>query len=108
MVTGATTSAQRNKIFGDFEKLDDPHIIVADPGTVAHGLDLTTAAVVVWFGPTDKLEIYQQANARIDGPNQKRKMVAIQIASTQVEREIYKRLDEKRTLQGLILDMVRN
>ena len=107
MVTGGTSAKERSKIFQEFEKNDDPHVIVADPGCVAHGLDLTTAGTVIWFGPTDKLEIYQQANARIDGPNQKRKQVAIQIASTQVEREIYKRLDEKRTLQGLILDMVR-
>lgn len=108
MVTGATSSALRSKIFRDFEAGADPHVIIADPGTVAHGLDLTTASTIVWFGPTDKLEVYQQANARIDGPNQRRKMVAIQIASTPVEREIYKRLDEKRTLQGAILDMVRN
>lgn len=107
MVTGATTSAQRGRIFKDFDGAPDPHCLVADPGTVAHGLDLTSASVIVWFGPTDKLEVYQQANARIDGPNQKRKMVAIQIASTPIEREIYRRLDEKRTMQGLVLDLVR-
>lgn len=107
MVTGGTTPAQRNKIFKAFELEADPHVIVADPGTVAHGLDLSTASTIIWYGPTDKLEIYQQANARIDGPNQRRKQVAIQIASTPVEREIYKRLDEKRTMQGLILEMVR-
>lgn len=108
MITGSVGKNARNEIFKNFESAEDPHVIVADPGTVAHGLDLTTASTIVWFGPTDKLETYQQANARIDGPNQKRKMVAIQIASTPVERGMYQRLDEKRTLQGLILDMVRN
>lgn len=107
MVTGAVGSASRSKMFQAFDAAPDPHVIVADPSTVAHGLDLSAAGTVVWFGPTDKLEVYQQANARIDGPNQKRKMVAIQLASTPVEREIYRRLDEKRTLQGLILDFVR-
>ena len=107
MVTGATHAKERTKIFRAFERDSDPHIIIADPGCVAHGLDLTTAGTVIWFGPTDKLEIYQQANARIDGPNQTRKQVAIQIASTQVEREIYKRLDEKQSLQGLVLNIVR-
>lgn len=107
MVTGGTSSAARTKIFRAFDTEDDPHVIVADPGCVAHGLDLSTASTVIWYGPTDKLEVYQQANARIDGPNQKLKQVAIQIASTPVERELYKRLDEKRTMQGLILDMVR-
>ncbi len=107
MITGGVSAKSRSDIFRRFAADIDPHVIVADPGTVAHGLDLSTAGTVIWFGPTDKLEIYQQANARIDGPNQKGKQVAIQIASTPVEREIYKRLDDKRTLQGLILDMVR-
>ena len=107
MITGEVSAKARAKVFREFESSEDPHVIVADPGCVAHGLDLTSAGTIIWFGPTDKLEIYQQANARIDGPNQKRKQVAIQIASTPVEREIYKRLDEKQSLQGLILKMVR-
>jgi len=106
-VTGGTSAKDRAKIFRDFEQGADPHTIVADPGCVAHGLDLTSAGTVIWFGPTDKLETYQQANARIDGPNQKCKQVAIQIASTPVEREIYKRLDANASLQGAILDIVR-
>lgn len=106
-ITGDTSSAVRTKIFRAYDTKEGAHVIVADPGCVAHGLDLSAASLVVWFGPTDKLEIYQQANARIDGPNQQRKQVAIQIASTPVEREIYKRLDEKQSLQGLILDIVR-
>jgi SNF2 family DNA or RNA helicase len=108
LITGAVSAKARSKIFQDFTETPDPHVIVADPGTVAHGLDLCAASTVIWFGPTDKLETYQQANARIDGTNQRRKMVAFQIASTPVEKEIYKRLDEKKTLQGLILDMVRS
>ena len=106
-ITGDVSAKARSKVFQAFTESADPHVIVADPGTVAHGLDLSAAGTVIWFGPTDKLEIYQQANARIDGPNQRRKQVAIQIASTPIEREIYRRLDEKRNLQGLILDMVR-
>jgi SNF2 family DNA or RNA helicase len=107
LITGAVSAKARSKIFQAFTETPDPHVIVADPGTVAHGLDLCAASTVIWFGPTDKLETYQQANARIDGTNQRRKMVAFQIASTAVEKEIYRRLDEKRTLQGLILDMVK-
>ncbi len=106
-VTGDVGAKARAEIFRDFESQEDPHIIVADPGCVAHGLDLTSAGTVIWFGPTDKLETYQQANARIDGPNQKCKQVAIQIASTPVEREIYKRLDANASLQGAVLQMIR-
>lgn len=109
MITGAVGKGARTKILNAFDQEDsDPHVIVADPRCLAHGEDLTrSASTIVWFGPTDNLEVYEQANARIDGPNQKYKMVAIQIVSTPIEREMYKRLDEKRSLQGLVLDFVR-
>lgn len=107
MVTGDTGPKARNAIFRDFQQTDKPQIIVADPGTVAHALDLTAANTVVWYAPTDKPEIYEQASVRIDGPAQKLDMLIVRLASTKIEREIYARLHEKRTLQGLVLDLVR-
>jgi hypothetical protein len=40
-------------------------------------------------------------------PGQKRKMLIARLASTPVEKEIYRRLAEKSSLQGAILEMVR-
>lgn len=106
-VTGEVSAKKRNEIFKNFQEAGNPRIIVADPGCMAHGLTLTAADTTVWFGPTDKSEIYQQANKRMDRPGQKNAMFIVRLAATQIEREIYRRLDSREKMQGLILDMVK-
>lgn len=106
-VTGEVSAKKRNEIFRNFQESTDPRIIVADPGCMAHGLTLTAADTTVWFGPTDKPEIYQQANKRMDRPGQKNAMLIVRLAATQTEREIYRRLDSREKMQGLILSLVK-
>ena len=108
MITGSVGQKQRTDIFRDFQEAADPRIIVADPRAMAHGLTLTAANTVVWFGPIDSLEVYLQANARINRPGQKNRMLIVHLASTPVEREIYRRLAEKESLQGAVLKIVEN
>ena len=105
-IYGDTGQNARSEIFRAFEHDTEPRIIVADPGTMSHGLTLVAANTVVWFGPTDRGETYQQANARINRPGQTRKMLIVRLASTPVEREIYRRLAEAESLQGVVLRMV--
>lgn len=104
-VYGGTGQAARSEIFRRFESDVFPRIIVADPGTMSHGLTLVAANTIVWWSPTDRLETYQQANARINRPGQIRKMLIVQMAGTKIEHEIYKRLGEKASLQGVILKL---
>ena len=66
-VSGSTSRGKRDKIFGDFMNKDDPTVIVAHPQCMAHGLTLTAANMIIWYSPTQSLEIYEQANARITG-----------------------------------------
>jgi SNF2 family DNA or RNA helicase len=106
-VTGDVSPSRRNEIFRDFQEKPTPRIIVADPGCMAHGLTLTAAATTIWYGPTDKPEIYQQANKRMDRPGQKNKMLIVRITATAIEREIYRRLDTRGNMQGLMLDLIR-
>lgn len=105
VVNGETAFAQRNKIFQDFTGTSDPRVLIADARAMGHGIDLRPASTVVWFGPIDSLEYYEQANSRVDGPDTC--AVVIHLASSPVEREIYRRLQEKKTLQGAILDLLR-
>lgn len=107
-ITGNVSAGKRNDIFRNFSEADNPRIIVADPGCMAHGLDLSTADTIVWFGPIDKPEIYQQANARIEGPKQKNQMLIVRLAATQIEREAYRRLDAREKMQGMILTMIKD
>ncbi len=106
-ITGNVSAAARNDIFKNFQEKDNPRIIVADPGTMAHGLTLTRAATTIWFGPTDKPEIYQQANKRMDRPGQKNRMLIVRLAATSLEREIFRRLDAREKMQGVILNLVK-
>lgn len=106
VVNGATTFAQRKEIFANFQFKDSPRVIFADPGTMAHGLTLTAATAVVWYGPTDKTELYLQGNKRIDRPGQVKTTTIVQIASTPVEHEIYRRLQANETMLGAVLKLV--
>lgn len=105
-IYGATPQGQRSEIFRAFQEESDPKIIVADAGTMSHGLSLQAASTVVWYGATDKPEIYQQANARIVRPGQRHSMLVVHLVGTSIEREIYKRLHEKQSLQGAVLRLV--
>ena len=105
-VYGQTGQKARDDIFIRFDQDPELRIIVCDPQTMSHGLNLQAANTTVWFGPTDRLETYDQANARMTRPGQKNKMLIVRLASTPVEREIYKRLEQKQSLQGAILTLV--
>jgi SNF2 family DNA or RNA helicase len=106
VVNGATSVGERKIIFDRFQRSDSPRVIFADPGTMAHGLTLTAATTIVWYGPTDKTELYLQGNKRIDRPGQVKSTTIVQLASTPVEHEIYKRLQDNETILGAVLKLV--
>jgi SNF2 family DNA or RNA helicase len=106
IVTGETSLKARSQIFKSFEETNDIEVIFADPGTMAHGLTLVKASVIIWFGPTDKAELYVQANQRIDRPGQTKNTYIVQLMSTAVEREIYSRLQNNIKMEGAMLKML--
>ena len=107
IVEGATSPAQRNKIFREFRTLPDPWIILANPDTMAHGLDLTTATLSIWYAPYVKAAKVQQANARTDGSKQNTKIDIACIYATAEEKRMYAALREKKRLQDIILDLAK-
>jgi len=107
VIIGETTLRQRKEILDAFGRPDsDPRILIADPGTMAHGInDLVTASVTIWYAPVDRSETYQQANKRMDRPGQTAHTTIVQIAATSAEREMYKRLEHNQNMQGVMLKM---
>lgn len=103
VINGEVPAKQRNEIFSAFMEKAYPRVLVADPGTMSHGLTLTAASAIIWYAPTDRTEIYLQANKRIDRPGQVHATTIVQLAATPVEREIYRRLENNEQMQGLIL-----
>jgi SNF2 family DNA or RNA helicase len=105
LVTGATPVKERNRIFSAFQSAAAPRVLVAHPKCMAHGLTLTSANVVCWFSPTTSLETYEQACARITRPGQTRKSLIVHLTGTPVESKLYRRLQQKASLQGALLEM---
>lgn len=107
MVNGEVNASKRSEIFRAFQQGRDPRIIVADPRTMAHGLTLTEASTIIWYGPTDMPEVYTQANGRINRPGQRNNTLIIRLTATALEREIFHRLDTKQSVQGAVLQYVK-
>jgi SNF2 family DNA or RNA helicase len=106
VVNGQVSSSQRNKIFQDFQHSKHPHVLIAHPGTMAHGLTLTTASTIVWYGPVNSNETYEQANGRIERIGKKHVSNVIHIEATDLEHKAYQRLQNKQKMQGLLLDLI--
>lgn len=106
VVNGEVSSTKRDVIFKDFQDSKDPHVLIAHPGTMAHGLTLTTASTIIWYGPVNSNETYVQANGRIERIGKNKTSNLIHIEATALERKMYDRLRNKQSLQGLLLDLI--
>lgn len=105
-VTGDTPMGERTQIFSAFQGSDKYHVLNAHPECMSHGLTLTAADTIVWFGPVTQLEIYEQANARIRRVGQTRKQQIIRMVSTPTEKLCYRRLAQRSDLQSSVLDLL--
>lgn len=103
VVNGAVSQKERTEIFRAFQQDKNPRVLIADPVAMAHGLTLVAASTIVWYAPVDRTEVFLQANKRIDRPGQKNRMNIVQLAATPVEREIFKRLANNQSMQGVML-----
>jgi SNF2 family DNA or RNA helicase len=106
VVNGAVSASKRNQIFHDFQHAKHPHVLVAHPATMAHGLTLTSASTIIWYGPITSNEQYVQANGRIERIGKKHVSNVIHIEATDLEYRMYERLKNKQKLQGLLLDLI--
>ena len=107
LVYGDTTKAKRDAIFMEFQQPGSQlDIIVANPGTLSHGLTLTEANTIIWYAPTHSNETYQQANGRIVRPGQTRNTLVVNIEGSQTERDVYDSLQGKQRLQDVVLKIV--
>lgn len=107
VIDGSTSKEDRDRIFALFQRTDDPKVLVANPTAMSHGLTLTAATTIIWFGPVYSNETYQQACARVRRPGQKHTTVIVHIVSTKYEEMVYERLKNRQSLQGTLLDLMR-
>jgi len=107
IVDGSVSAGKRNQIFADFQTKKAPHVLVAHPQCMSHGLELTAASLIVWGAPITSNEIYTQACCRIDGGGQKSKIDIMHISATPTERRIYSVVREKGRLQDVVLGLLK-
>lgn len=107
IIHGGTSKGERDRIFSEFQKTPNPRVLVANAATMSHGLTLTAATTIVWYAPVHSNEVYEQACARVRRPGQTRTTVIVHIAGSDIERRVYKRLQDKQSMQGLLLDMMK-
>ena len=107
VVHGDTKKSDRDQIFSAFQNTPEPHVLIANPATMSHGLTLTAATNIIWYAPVHSNDIYEQACARVRRPGQKRTTVIVHISGSEVERRIYSRLKDKQKLQGILLDLMK-
>ena len=103
VVDGRTSATKRKKIFGEFQEADHPRVLVAHPQTTAHGLTLTAADTTIWYAPVFSLEIFEQANNRMNRPGQTSHMTVTMLHGCWLEREIYAALSRRAQMQDSVL-----
>lgn len=104
-VSGDVSPSAREEIFTRFMQTPDPHVIVAHPECMSHGLTLTEASTIVWWGPPQSLETYEQANGRITRAGQRHKQLIVQLVSSKLEQQLFRVLDRRGNVQQALLDM---
>jgi SNF2 family DNA or RNA helicase len=108
IIDGNVPVSRRTEVFAAFQNQPDPRVLIIQPQAAAHGVTLTAADTVVWWGPTASLEIYEQANARIHRKGQTKKCTIVQLVGSPVEQRVYKMLDNKIDLHRQVIDLYKN
>lgn len=106
VVNGSVSLNARSAIFNEFQNGSGVEVLLAHPATMAHGLTLTSAKAIIWYGPITSNEQYTQANARTERIGKKHTTSVIHIAATDLERRMFDRLKNKQKLQGILLDIL--
>ena len=108
IISGDVSAGNRSDIFKRFQESPDPHILIIQPQAAAHGVTLTAADTVIWWGPTPSLEIYAQANARAHRAGQRNPVTVVRLQGSNAEKHLYKMLDERIDDHVKLVDLYKN
>ena len=105
VIRGDVSAPKRTQIFRTFQSTSDPKVLVIQPQAAAHGVTLTAANTVVWWGPTSSLETYEQANARVHRSGQVHKSTVVQLQGSAAEKHVYRLLDKRINVHAKLIDL---
>jgi SNF2 family DNA or RNA helicase len=104
-IHGGVSAGQRSVVIKSFKTEESPRVILAQPAAAGHGITLTKADTVVWWGPVPSAELYIQGNARAHRVGQANKVTVVRLQGSPVERRMYDMLDGKVDAHQLLVDL---
>jgi len=105
IINGGVSASNRTDIFQRFQTTDNPRVLVIQPQAAAHGVTLTAADTVVWWGPTSSVEIYEQANARVHRSGQKNKCTVVHLQGSEAEAHVFSMLESKVNVHSEMINL---
>jgi SNF2 family DNA or RNA helicase len=105
-IHGDITPSKRGITINRFQTEAEPRVLVMQPAATAHGITLTAADTVVFYGPLMSVEQYIQCIARADRKGQNSdKVTVFHIQSSPVESKMFKALGAKVSDSSLLTEM---
>jgi len=105
-IHGGVTATKRGDIIKRFQTQPNPRVLVMQPAATAHGITLTAADTVIFYGPLMSVEQYTQCIARADRKGQNAdKVTVIHIEGSPVEKKMFKALTAKVDDNALLVDL---
>lgn len=108
IINGQVSASKRTEIFNRFQTEHDPQVLIIQPQSAAHGVTLTAANVVVWWGPITSCETYLQANARTHRTGQRNPVTVVHLEGSEVEKKVYTMLQGNIDVHSRLVDLYKN
>lgn len=106
VIDGSVAASKRAKIIHEFQNYETVRVLVMQPQAAAHGITLTAADTVVFYGPLTSVEQYTQCVARADRKGQDSdKVTVVHIQSSAIEKRMFKALSGKVNDHSLLTEM---
>jgi hypothetical protein len=104
-LNGDDTAKQRVDKVTRFKTQPDPRVLICHPRVMSHGLNLTEADTTIFYAPIYSNDEYLQVIERFNRLGQKHTMHLLRMVAGAFEAAIYRKVDERGTLQNNILDL---
>jgi len=105
-IHGGVSATKRARIINDFQTTDQERVLVMQPQATAHGITLTAADTVVFYGPLMSVEMYLQCIARADRKGQDSdKVTVVHIQSSPLEERLFRAMGRKVNDHTLLVEM---
>ena len=105
VIHGGISAGKRTEVFKSFQTEKHPRVLVIQPQSASHGVTLTAANTIVWWGPVTSYETFVQANDRVHRAGQDSPCTVVQISGSPVETKLYASLSSKESTQKSLMSL---